>query len=327
MNEIKSGRVRSGIARAEALAPEQRSAIAQKAAIARWGVKPIGATHKGNFKENLGIDVECYVLDDAAKTAVISQRGIARVLGMGSGGRAFPRFLASKAMATAAGAELAEKVENPITFQWLSRGAGDPPRTIHGLDSALLIDICNAIIAADAGGSLKATRYKNIVRQAHIVVGATAKNGIKGLVYSLAGYNPTAEEIIAAFKTYVVEEARKYEPEFPPQLYVEWHRLYNIPVPIRGKPWHFKHLTVNHIYHPLANSSGRVLELLRALRANDGDRQKKLFQFLNDIGVRALRMHLGRVLEMAEDSDNKDQYEQRITKRFGRQLELDLISV
>lgn len=325
MSEIKSGRVRSGLARAKALAPERRSAIAQKAAVARWGPKPVGATHKGNFKEELGIDVECYVLDDVEKTAVISQRGMARVLGMGSGGRAFPRFLASKAMAGAAGADLAEKVENPINFQWASRGAGDPPRTINGLDAALLIDVCNAIITAEAKGSLKATRYANIVRQAHIILGASAKSGIKGLVYSLAGYNPTAEEVIAAFKSYVKEEARKYEPEFPPQLYLEWHRLYNIPVPVRGKPWHFKHLTVNHIYHPLANSSGKVLELLRALRAADGDRQKKLFQFLNDIGVRALRMHLGRVLEMAEDSDSKEQYEQRVTKRFGRQLELDLV--
>jgi hypothetical protein len=26
----------------------------------------------------------------------------------------------------------------------------------------------------------------------------------------------------------------------------------------RGKPWHFKYLTVNHIYHPLAESNGKI---------------------------------------------------------------------
>jgi len=322
-----------GEARAEALLPERRSEIAQKAAIARWGARPTGATHRGNFKEKLGIDVDCYVLDDAEKTAVISQRGMARALGMGSGGRAFPRFLSSRAMAGTAGAELGEKIGNPIKFQWLNRGAeepvngvgGEPPRPIYGFDATLLIDICNAIIAAESKGPLKASRYAKIVQQAHIIVGASAKSGIKGLVYALAGYSPSAEEVIAAFKLYVQEEAKKYEPEFPNELYVQWHRLYDIPVPVRGKPWHFKYLTVGHVYHPLAKSSGKLLTLLRALKSKDGDRQKKLFQFLNDVGTRALRMHLGRVLEMAESSGTKLEYERKITTRFGGQPELDLV--
>jgi len=60
----------------------------------------------------------------------------------------------------------------------------------------------------------------------------------------------------------VQEEARKYEPEFPNELYMQWHRLYDIPVPVRGKPWHFKYLTVRHIYHPLAQSKGTIYALL-----------------------------------------------------------------
>jgi hypothetical protein len=39
--------------------------------------------------------------------------------------------------------------------------------------------------------------------------------------YTLAGYNPTADEVITAFKLYVQEEAKKYEPEFPNELYAE----------------------------------------------------------------------------------------------------------
>ena len=88
----------------------------------------------------------------------------------------------------------------------------------------------------------------------------------------------------------------------------------------RGKPWHFKYLTVRDIYHPLARSYGKIYMLLKALKAQDGDRQKKLFQFLNEIGARALRIHLGRVLEMAESSANKYEYERKITQRFGGQL-------
>jgi hypothetical protein len=101
--------------------------------------------------------------------------------------------------------------------------------------------------------------------------------------------------------------------------------LYQIPVPDRGRPWHFKHLTVRHIYHPLAKSSGKLLKLLRAIQSADGGRKKKLFQFLNEVGARALRMHLGRVLEMAESSPDAATYEYKIAQRFGDQGELELI--
>jgi hypothetical protein len=228
-------------------------------------------------------------------------------------------------MSCVVGAELRVKLENPLKFQWGTGGAGQPPATIHGFDATLLIDVCKAVIQAEADGKLAGERYAKIARQAHIIVSASAKAGIKGLVYALAGYNPTAEEVIAAFKTYVQEEARKYEAEFPNELYMQWHRLYDIPVPVRGKPWHFKHLTVRHIYHPLAQSSGKLYALLKALKAKDGDRAKKLFQFLNEIGARALRIQLGRVLEMAESSADKDAYEKRIVDRFGGQKELELV--
>ena len=63
-------------------------------------------------------------------------------------------------------------------------------------------------------------------------------------------------------------------------------------------------MTVNHIYYPLAESSGKLHALLKALKAKGGDQKAKLFQFLNSIGARALRIHLGRELEMAELSSH-----------------------
>jgi hypothetical protein len=164
-----------------------------------------------------------------------------------------------------------------------------------------------------------------MIEQARIITSASAKNGIRHLVYALAGYNPTADEVIAAFKLYVQEEARKYEPEFPPELYMQWHRLYNLAVPDRGKPWQFKYLTVRHIYHPLAKNSGKIYVLLKALKAKDRYQKKKLFEFLNEIGARALRIQIGRVLEMAESSPSRPTYEQKIVERFGMQQELDLV--
>ena len=316
-----TGRAKGGKKRAEVLSAEERSAIAAKGAAARWGEKPIQAIRKGTFKEEFGTDVECYVLNDPNKTAVISQKGMGRALGLSNRGNAFPRFLASKAMTESIGAQLREKLAEPLRFQWNSGGA-QPTVIVHGSDVTLLVDVCKAVVDAESKGLLD-RQQAGVARQAHIILGASAKAGIKGLVYALAGYNPTTQEVIDAFKLYVLEEAKKYEPEFPNELYLEWHRLYNLAVPERGKPWQFKFLTVNHIYYPLAKSSGRLLTLLRALKAHGGDRYKKLFQFLNDIGARALRMQLGRVLEMAESSPDRESYELKIVERFGGQQRLD----
>ena len=105
----------------------------------------------------------------------------------------------------------------------------------------------------------------------------------------------TKEEVIAAFKFYVREEARDYEKEFPDQLYEEWYRLYQLPKPERNKPWKFMHLTVGQVYKPLARSNGKILELTQAQRQSTNARWKRLHQFLSEIGVKALRTHLGQL--------------------------------
>jgi P63C domain len=312
MENPESIQSQGGKARAEKLSADKIKAIASKGALARWGAK---ATHKGNFKAEFGTDVECYVLDDALKTPVISQSGMGEAIGLSVRGNAFPRFLESKAMADSVSAELRRKLSQTIKFQWSPVGAITPPNTVHGYDATLLIDICHAIIAAEPNLT---PIQKHVARQAHIILGASAKSGIRNLVYALAGYNPTTQEVIEAFKLYVQEEAKKYEKEFPPELYANWYRLYDIqPIEGRGRPWHFKKLTVNHVYYPLAKSNGKVLELVRASKASGGERKKKLFQFLSEIGTRALRFHLGRLVEMAEDSGSQAEYEAKIRKRFG----------
>jgi hypothetical protein len=46
---------------------------------------------------------------------------------------------------------------------------------------------------------------------------------------------------------------------------------------------------------------------------------------LNEIGARALRIQLGRVLEMAESSPDKFVYENKAAERLGGQKELELV--
>jgi hypothetical protein len=322
MGKEVTGKAKGAMVLAEKMTTIERKARAQKGGFARWK-KHITASHKGNFVEQLGLDVECYVLNDVAKTPVISQTGMARALGMASRGSVFPRFISSKVMSDFIGIELRKKLENPVKFQWDGGGIGQPTITVFGFDAALLIDVCSAIAEANAAGKFS-SRYNNIINNAAIITGASAKSGIRNLIYALAGYSPSTQEVIEAFKAYVLEEAKKYEKEFPMELYVEWQRLYDITPPQRGKNWKEMHLTVDHVYYPLAKSNGKLLELLRSAKTSGGDRGKKLFQFLNEVGARALRMQLGRVLEMAESSPDKHAYEEKIIQRFGGQLSFNI---
>jgi hypothetical protein len=316
-NESK---IPGGLARAKALSPERKRQIAVKAAAARWGKLP-RATHRGNFHDDFGIDVDCYVLDDDQKTAAVSQRGMAVAIGLRERGSAFPSFAKSKAMTPFVGSELRAKLEKPLIFQWGTGGREQPPSVVHGYDVTLLVDFCKAVLEADAAGALQ-SRQKATARQARVILNASAKAGIKGLVYALAGYDATREEIITAFKLYVREEAREYEKEFPDQLYEEWYRLYQLPKPARNRPWKFKHLTVAQVYRPLAKSNGKVYELAQAQRAESQERYKKLHQFLSEIGVKAIRQQLGQLLGIARISRDKREYEGFFERLFGEQPKL-----
>ena len=325
-NKKVTGRAIGAKARSEKLTPEQRSEIARKAALAKHK-KPLEAIRKGNFKDDFGFDVECYVLNDEKRTAVMGQRGMASALGIKStSGTALISFIKSRAISqTSMGADILEKASNPLIFKGLSMGANmPPPRQVHGYDVVLLIDICRAVIEAKSSGYLN-ENHNEIVIQSNIILSASAKSGIQELVYKLSGFDSTKEHFIQAFKQFVSDEAKKYEKEFPIELYDEWARIYSIKIPDRGWPWDFKHLTAKHIYHPLAKSDGKLLALLRETKINNGDRKKKLFQFLNEVGTRALRMQLGRVLEMAESSKTKSEYENKIVERFGGQPEFDFV--
>ena len=283
------------------------------------------AIRKGNFQNDFGIDVDCYVLNDDDRTAVISQTGMATSLGLSERGSAFPRFISGNVVSQYVAPELRKKLENPLIFKGLSAAPGLAPPTVHGYDVTDLIDICKAILTARSNGELSESRYDNVVRQAQILLAASAKAGIKGLVYAITGYDATREEVIRSFKTFVADTAREYEREFPNQLYDEWYRLYNLKPPKKNKPWEFMHLTKKQVYQPLANSNSEIYNLLvNAKKADPKNRNKRLHQFLEAVGVTALRQHLGQLLGIARISTTQKEYEKHFETLFGKDVQLTI---
>src|SRR5260370_37122557 len=77
------GKARGGHARAEALSPKQRRAIARRAAAARWDSDVPTATHIGEL--TIGdLSLPCAVLPDG--TRVLSQGGVTTAFGPVPGG-------------------------------------------------------------------------------------------------------------------------------------------------------------------------------------------------------------------------------------------------
>ena len=229
----------------------------------------------------------------------------------GGGGDAFTKFAERPKMSKYIGLELMQKIKNPLIF----RGSILASRILHGYDITILIDVCNAILQGVQDGTFKDSDA--VVKQARIITGASAKLGIKELVYKLCGYESTREEAIESFKIFIQEIAREYEQEFPRILYDEWLRMYSLEKPQRGWPWDIKHLTIKHVYYPLAKSQGKILELLRITKMQESkDKNKKLFQFLSTIGNKALRQHLGTLVGFAFKSSS-DEYEAKVIEKYG----------
>ena len=250
---------------------------------------------------------------------------MARSLGMSDRGNSITNLVQSKSLSeiiTSADG-LREKLSNPLIFKDSLSADGKLNPIVHGYDVTILIDLCQAIKKANEEGKL-APNQKHIARQAGIIVAASAKAGIKGLVYALSGYDVTREEIISSFKRFVAQEARGYEKEFPDELYKEWYRLYQEKRPKKNKPWRFMHLTNSQVYKPLARSNGRLLKLLKVHKREYGNKNNRLHQFLAEIGVKALRQHLGQLLAIAKLAKSRVEYECNFEKLFSDQLPLDL---
>ena len=324
MSNVERARL-GGIARSAKLDASARTAIASKAGSASNLARYPSATHKGNFKDDFGIDAECYVLADEHKTAVISETGMARALGFKgstSGGR-LRDFITGSRVATLVSRQLLEKLSKPLKFKGVPVAANIPPPLINGHDVTVLIDMCNLVSAAHRAGILS-QRHDNVIKQTQVILNASAKAGIKNLVYALSGYDAKRDFIISEYKRFVRDEAKEYEKSFPDELYIQWYRLYELPKPERNKPWKFMHLTLDQVYKPLAKSNGKILELAQAQRAQSEERSAKLHQFLTAVGTKALHMHIGKLLGLAQVSPDKETYENHIAKFFDAKDILDV---
>ena len=125
------------------------------------------------------------------------------------------------------------------------------------------------------------------------------------------------------WREFVLSEFRQWEKEFPDKFADMIYKVYNLKrkgVKSFRHPQFFGWFTRKYIYHPLANSSGAVLDMLD--EANPvvyagGTRKYKLHQFLTEqVGLPALRQHLWQVIGIGNSARDKTEFERMFYRAF-----------
>jgi hypothetical protein len=326
-----SGKARGGVARAEALTPNRRKAIAQKAARARWGNEPFKLATHGSTDHPLkigDIEIPCYVLDDG--TRVLSQRGLTSGIGMSTGGSSkageqrlavFFDTLASKGTEIK---DLSTRIRSPIGFK--------PPggSRAYGFEATILADICDVILSARQSGHLH-EQQRHLADRAEILVRGFARVGIIALVDEATGYerDRVAGSLARILEAFIAKELQPWVRTFPASYYEELFRLRGLAYASDSvrRPQYFGVLTNDIVYKRLAPG---VLDELKnvAERDVDGRPKHKYFQKLtSNVGYPKLREHLGSVVTLMKLSENYEDFKvklDRIHPAYGRTLALAL---
>jgi len=324
-----AGRAKGGVARQASLTPEQRSANARRAALARKELASLPkATHgSADHPLRLGdVEIPCYVLEDG--TRVLSQRGMVAGLGMtyGSGQGGADRltgFAGGKAISSFINKEMMALITSPIKFRHSSGGG-----VAFGYPATLLVDICDAVLAARRAGALQ-KQQEHIAHQAELLVRGFARVGIIALVDEATGYQKDrAKDALAKIlEAYVAKEIQPWVKTFDSDFYEHMFRLRGLEYPPEKpsfRPQYFGVLTNDIVYRRLAPG---VLAALKEENSK-GEKRGKLHQHLTaGFGRQNLVKHLGKVVALMQVSNDWPDFMQKLNKvapRYGETIELAL---
>jgi hypothetical protein len=326
MGEDGDSASRGGKARAERMSPEQRRDAAQRAAEARWSRSlpqaVCGSDERPMRIAGGSIEVQCYVLEDGRR--VLSQRGMFAALdlavsgGNRSGVHRIAGFAASKTLEPYVSEELRACTAVPVRFR--TPGARGTPAL--GYEATVLVDLCDAVLAARKDGALQ-KQQMHIADRCEVLLRAFAKVGIIALVDEATGYQyiRARRELEELLDKYISKELLEWTKTFPDDYYIEMFRLRGWGVPISDKrPGIVGKDTTDIVYARLAPG---VLEELQRLtpRSEKGHLKHKLFQRLSEeVGHPKLREHLIKVVAWMQAATTWDEFKMLIDRAAPRRF-------
>lgn len=313
------------------MTPEERSAAARKAALAKAeAAKLPQATHQGDLKIGELI-LKSYVLADG--TRVLTQEGFLTALGRAGkakGGQGastaetgvdnVPSFLAAKNIKPFISNDLLRST-TPVVFR-----TPDGVKA-YGYQAQLLPKVCNVYLAARDAKALLHTQ-EHVAKSADILMRGLAEVGIIALVDEATGYQKDrAKDALAQIlERFVAKELQPWLKTFPSDYYEQLFRLYDLKYPperTNARPQFFGRITNEVVYNRLAP------ELLPELKkaASKAEKKAKLHQWLtNDIGHPKLREHLASVVTILKLSRTPQEFRDmvdRVHPPIGKTIPMD----
>lgn len=287
---------KGGEARAKRLTKDERRAIAQQAASARWNKDLPKATHEGKIV--LGnVEIPCAVTEDRRR--LITQSGFMVALGRArqAKGRQYydsdvnlPAFLTAKNLKPFLTKEL-EVTSSQVEFVALNG------QRAFGYSAELLRQVCEVYLDAKEAGALTANQL-HVAEKAKIIHRGLAQVGIIALVDEATGYERERErnELAKILTAFVAKELQKWLPTFELEFYELICDLRNEPLSrAKSRPAYFGKLTNNLVYERLAPGVLQKLQDVNPVSEN-GRRKHKHHQHLTpELGHPKLREHLAGV--------------------------------
>ena len=315
-------KARGGHARAEALSPEQRKEIAQKAANARYSI--VRATH-GAADQPLRIgelEIPAYVLEDGRR--VLSLGGMVKAMGMSIGsagggeGDRLVSFASGKSINPFISSDLYSRMRSPIRFRAPTGGT-----IATGYEATILPDLCDAVLAARKAGAL-VPHQRHIADQCEILVRGFARVGIIALVDEVTGYQKdrARDALAKILEAFIAKELQPWVQTFPADYYEQLFRLRGLEFPKGSvrRPQYFGVLTNDIVYKRLAPG---VLDALKRVTPKDeetGRYKHRFFQRLtNNVGYPKLREHLGAVVATMRLSKDYNDFMSKLNRFYPRQ--------
>lgn len=302
-------RARGGHARAAKLSPEERSAIAKKAAKKRWSEVQIAADDMPkvlkSFKSKItiaGRPIPCaVVMGPGGVQRILSETGITNaVLGDRSGaskrlkeaGSPLPIFVAPRQLEPFITKDLIDGPLKPINYL-------DGQRVVRGYDAGVLAAVCNVWLRAREAGALQPQQLDKAM-QAEILMRALAETAIVALVDEATGYQSVRpQNALQSYLELVIRrELAVWAKKFPDEFYENIYKLKGWTWPGMGKNRFsvVASYTTNLIYDRLG--PGITEELISKTPMNEkGYRPNKLHQWLSDdVGDPMLATHMHSIL-------------------------------
>lgn len=314
--QVDGLRAKGGYARAEALSPEQRKAIAKKAAQARWQSSIPKAAYSGVLKFG-DYEVQCAVVEDGEKVLrLVVQREVVGLL-TGSKKGNLERYLRPKNLEPFVPDRFKNKPLDQATYVFELNG-----RRAYGYEGEDIVDICKMYWAARKANVLLPNQL-NLADKAEFIITTLAKTGITGLIDEATGYQQVrARDALQAYlATIINKELAAWAKRFPDDFYAEMFRLkkWSWSGNSSRRPVLAANYTADIVYKRLGPG---IIEKLRELNPPNekGQRKAKHHQFLTeDVGHPMLAQHLYAVITLMRASDTWEQFMDMLNRTHPKQ--------